>query len=82
MRCASDVAAPRPAAPHGRRLGEGGNGHDGSIHVLLEGKNILSLLGGEGFRNGMWQRLSVKAHAPPSIVVTRHTLAIWNDGFW
>jgi hypothetical protein len=34
------------------RLGEGGNGQDGSIHVLLEGKNILSLLGGRGFQNG------------------------------
>jgi hypothetical protein len=36
----------------GRRLGEGGNGQYGSIHVLLVGKSILSLLGGKDFGMG------------------------------
>jgi hypothetical protein len=33
----------------GRRPGEGGNDQDGSIHVLLVEKLILSLLGGKDF---------------------------------
>jgi hypothetical protein len=52
-------------APPGRRPGEGGNGQDGSIHVLLMGKIILSLLEGKDFGMDGDALCLGHGHAPP-----------------